>query len=187
MLQLFRSIFVLIFFLTFNCNLFANENSKHSMKHEEHMHDQSTMPGLQGKDTTEQEVNDLKTIFKNHYNISRKVVNIDNGIVTETISLNAEVREAILNHVSMMVTRMEEGRDPEVFIQSPTLSELFKYYDKIETEIEVTDYGVKLIQTSIDPVVVNLLQMHASEITDMVDRGMMAVHERMMTSNKYNN
>jgi len=32
--------------------------------------------------------------------------------------------------------------------------------------------------------VVKLLQKHAGEISDMVDRGMQAIHERMMRSAK---
>jgi hypothetical protein len=31
----------------------------------QHSHDEVNMPGLQGKDTSEKEVNDLKSIFKN--------------------------------------------------------------------------------------------------------------------------
>jgi predicted metal-dependent hydrolase len=142
------------------------------------------MPGLQGKDTTELEVNDLKNIFINHKKIERNVTNIPNGIKTVTLSTNPEVRQSIINHVSMMVTRMQENKNPEVIIQSPTLTELFKHYDKIETEIELTDTGVQIIQTSKDPEVVSLLQKHAAEISDMVERGMQAVHDRMMRSER---
>ena len=49
-----------------------------------HEHDEINMPGLQGKDTTDQEVNDLKEIFRFHEGISRRVTNVQNGIVTTT-------------------------------------------------------------------------------------------------------
>ena len=52
----------------------------------------------------------------------------------------------------------------------------------IETELELTEKGISIIQTSANEKVVALLQQHASEISYMVDRGMEAVHERMMTS-----
>ena len=149
-----------------------------------HEHDEVNMPGLQGKDTTDQEVNDLKNIFTNHKKITRNVTNVPNGIKTITFSQDEKVRESIINHVSMMTTRMAENKNPEVMIQSPTLTELFKYYDQIETELEVTDTGIAVIQTSENPEVVKLLQTHASEISDMVDRGMQAIHERMMRSAK---
>ena len=144
-----------------------------------HEHDEINMPGLQGKDTTDQEVNDLKEIFRSHKGISRRVTNVQNGIVTTTEAEDETLREAIVSHVSMMVTRLQEGRNPEVIIQSPTLDALFDFYDEIETEIEMTESGVKVIQTSSNPEVVRLLQTHAAEVSDMADRGMEAVHERM--------
>jgi len=144
------------------------------------------MPGLQGIDTTESEVNDLKTIFKNHKEIKRTVTNLDNGIKTETYSNNEEIRSAIVNHVTLMVTRIQENRNPKVMIQSPTLNKLFNNFDKIETSVELTNTGIAVIQTSEDPKVVNLLQTHASEINDMVEKGMRAIHERMMSSKKFN-
>ena len=160
------------------------KNGKGSSDHGHVDHDEVNMPGLQGKDTTELEVDDLKNIFINHKKIERNVTNIPNGIKTVTLSTNPEVRQSIVNHVSMMVTRMQENKNPEVIIQSPTLTELFKHYDKIETEIELTDTGVQIIQTSQDPEVVSLLQKHAAEISDMVERGMQAVHDRMMRSER---
>ena len=126
-----------------------------------HIHDEMTMPGLNGTDTTEIEVADLRTIFQQHMEIERRVTNLPNGISTFTASQNPAVRAAIVSHVSMMVTRLAEGRNPEVIIQSPTLDVLFQVHEEIETEIEVTDTGIDVIQTSSNPEVVNLLQTHA--------------------------
>ena len=162
----------------------GHKKLKHGHGHSEH--DEVNMPGLQGIDTTETEVNDLKKIFQNHKEIKRTVANIENGIKTETYSDNEEIRAAIVNHVTLMVTRIQENRNPKVMIQSPTLDVLFRYHDKIETEIELTDTGISVLQTSEDPKVVELLQKHAAEINDMVERGMRAVHERMMSSKKTN-
>ena len=161
-------------------------HKKHKHGHGHSEHDEVNMPGLQGIDTTEAEVNDLKTIFKNHKEIKRTVTNLDNGIKTETYSDNEEIRAAIVNHVTLMVTRIQENRNPKVMIQSPTLDKLFNNFDKIETSIELTDTGIAVIQTSEDPKVVKLLQTHASEINDMVEKGMQAIHDRMMSSKKTN-
>ena len=79
-----------------------------------------------------------------------------------------------------MIGRVEDGRDPQVFIQSPTLDILFERREKIATTIETTDEGIVVVQTSDDPEVVAALQTHAAEVSDMVDRGMQAVHEAMM-------
>lgn len=183
-----KKLSVIILFVLFSSALLAaNKEYKkmhesHHGSHGNHKHDEVNMPGLQGKDTTEAEVNDLKNIFKNHKKIKREVVNIENGIKTITESKDEKVRQSIIDHVTMMVTRMQEGKNPEVMIQSPTLTKLFDYYQEIDTEIELSDDGIALIQTSKNPKVVELLQKHASEINDMVDRGMQAVHERMRRS-----
>ncbi len=79
-----------------------------------------------------------------------------------------------------MIGRVEAGRDPQVFIQSPTLDILFERRDRIATEIELTDKGIVVVQTSDDPEVVAALQTHAGEVSDMADRGMEAVHKAMM-------
>jgi hypothetical protein len=179
-----------LFLLLFNSIQFLSaeemKHKKYKHGHGHGEHDEVNMPGLQGIDTTEAEVNDLKTIFKNHKEIKRTVTNLDNGIKTETYSDNEEIRAAIINHVTLMVTRIQENRNPKVLIQSPTLDKLFNNYDKIETSIELTDTGIAVIQTSEDPKVVNLLQTHASEINDMVEKGMRAIHERMMSSKNTN-
>ena len=157
--------------------------SQHHAQHlKHHEHDEVNMPGLQGEDITDQEVNDLKQLFQKHNEIKRLAENIPNGIITVTESDNEELRSSIVDHVTMMVTRLQEEKNPQVIIQSPTLHEIFKYYDEIETEIELTEKGISVIQTSENPKVVALLQQHASEISDMVDRGMQAIHERMMKS-----
>ena len=171
-------------FSTHNHHSMGSQNkSQHHAQHlKQHEHDEVNMPGLQGEDITDQEVNDLKQLFQKHNEISRLVENIPNGIITVTESDNEELRSSIIDHVTMMVTRLQEEKNPQVIIQSPTLHEIFEYYDEIETEIELTEKGISLIQTSTNPEVVALLQQHASEISDMVDRGMQAVHERMMAS-----
>lgn len=79
-----------------------------------------------------------------------------------------------------MINRVEEGDDPKIFIQSPTLDILFERRDQIKTEIETTEEGIVVVQTSDDLEVVKALHIHAAEVTDMANRGMQAVHESMM-------
>ena len=146
----------------------------------EHSHDEVNMPGLQGKDTTEDEVNDLKSIFRNHKQITRSVENLPNGIRTVTETKDDKLRDAVVSHVVGMVARIEEKRDPKIIIQSPTLDKLFEASDAIKTEVTMTDLGVEVTQTSKEPSVVKALQIHAAEVSDMAKRGMAAVHERMM-------
>src|SRR5210317_28616 len=93
-----KILFALFLLLFTSIQFLSAEEMKHKKyKHGHGEHDEVNMPGLQGIDTTETEVNDLKTIFKNHKEIKRTVTNLDNGIKTETYSNNEEIRSAIVN------------------------------------------------------------------------------------------
>lgn len=143
-------------------------------------HDMGVMPGLRGEDATDEESQELAIMFRAFPVIDRDVTNLPNGIRTVTRSSVPEVMEVLISHVVGMIARVEEGRDPKVFIQSPTLDILFERRDSIDTSIEVTDEGIVVVQTSPDPDVVAALQIHAQEVTAMSDRGMHAVHDMMM-------
>jgi len=143
-------------------------------------HDEVTMPGLRGLDATAAESGELAFMFRNFPGLNREVDLLDDGIRTYTWSDDPELAAVLVSHVGGMLQRVEEGRDPQVFIQSPTLDILFDRRDTITTGIETTDDGVWVTQTSTDPEVVAALQTHAGEVSDMAERGMQAVHELMM-------
>ena len=143
-------------------------------------HDMTSMPGLRGIDATPEESAELANMFNGFEMISRSVELLPNGIRTVTTSEDEDLMAVLVSHVSGMINRVEEGRDPQVFIQSPTLDVLFERNDSITSEIEVTEEGIVVIQTSDDPEVVAALQTHAGEVSDMADRGMEAVHDLMM-------
>ena len=126
-------------------------HSGHHMHHGgngQHQHDEVNMPMLNGKNTTQDEVAHMRTLFQQHPAITRDVKNIDNGIITTTLSDDPKVADALINHVAEMITRVEQGDNPEIPIQSPTLSILFEQGDSIETEIEIVENGVIVTQTS---------------------------------------
>ena len=137
------------------------------------------MPGLKGRDATDEESRELAVLFQNFRKLDRKVKNLPNGIVTLTTARNEALRDVLISHVVGMIDRVEEGRDPEIRIQSPTLDHFFVDNHLINTEIEVTDDGILVRQTSDDPYMVETLQEHAAEVTDMVDRCMLAVQHLM--------
>lgn len=143
-------------------------------------HDMVNMPGLRGLDATPRESFELEVMFRNFPGLNREVELLEDGIRTYTWSDDPELAAVLVSHVAGMTARVSEGRDPQVFIQSPTLDILFARGDTIATEIETTDTGVWVTQTSSDPEVVAALQTHAGEVSDMAARGMMAVHEMMM-------
>ena len=146
-------------------------------------HDEVNMPGLRGANATPEESAELAVMFRNFETITREVTNMPDGIRTVTVSSDDDVMAALVSHVVVMIDRVERGDDPEILIQSPTLDIFFARGDSIQTEIDVTDEGIVVVQTSNDPEVVAALHLHATEVTDMADRGMEAVHEAMMRRN----
>ena len=82
-------------------------HSSEKMHHAQHLsmdeHDEINMPGLQGEDITVQEIDDLKNLFQNHQEITRIVENLPNGIKTLTTTPNEELRESLVDHVTMMM------------------------------------------------------------------------------------
>jgi hypothetical protein len=117
-------------------------------------------------------------LVTNNQAITRTVVHLPNGIRTLTESSNPTVAGYITAHVASMEQRLEEG---EVFnLFSPTLPTLFENYDRIHSEFEYTPTGVAVVQTSDDPALVEALQAHAAEVTELVDEGMMAMMRGMM-------
>ena len=143
-------------------------------------HDEVNMPMLNGVDTTESEVSELKALFQNHKDITRSVELLPNGIKTLTETKDEELRAALVGHSAGMITRVEQGKNPQIPIQSLTLKTLFEGRDTIVTEIEITDYGIAIIQTATDPKVVAALQEHALEVSDLTERGMESVYQQMM-------
>lgn len=143
-------------------------------------HDEINMPGLRGLNASDEETAEIALLFRKFETLSRIVTNLPNGIRTETSSTDDAVREALISHVAGMIARVETGDDPQIMIQSPTLDIFFARGDRIESEIEVTETGIVVRQTSEDPDVVEALQVHAAEVTAMAERGMQAVHEMMM-------
>lgn len=143
-------------------------------------HDEATMPGLRGLDATPQESEELAVMFRSFDTLRREVEFLPNGIRTVTSSSDPDVMVALVSHVVGMIARVEEGRDPQIFIQSRTLDIFFARPEAIVTEIDLTDAGIVVVQTSDDPEMIAALHVHAGEVSDMAARGMQAVHEKMM-------
>ncbi len=143
-------------------------------------HDEVNMPGLRGRNATPEESNELAVLFRNFETITREVTDLPNGITTVTRSSDPEVMDQLVSHVIGMIARVENKDDPEILIQSGTLDIFFARGDEIDTDIAVTEDGIVVTQTALDPILVAALHEHAAEVTAMSDRGMAAVHEMMM-------
>lgn len=142
-------------------------------------HDEVNMPGLRGENATPEESAELAVMFRNFETITREVENLPNGIRTVTRSSDPEAMDALVSHVVGMIDRVGRLDDPQIAIQSPTLDIFFERGEGITSDIEVTDDGIVVVQTSEDPEVVAAMHTHAAEVTAMADRGMAAVHDMM--------
>jgi hypothetical protein len=168
--------------LAFGGLTFALAQSHGHMGHDTgmHDHDEGTMPGLIGENASAEESAEIALMFRNFDTITREVENLPNGIRTVTRSSDAAVMEALISHSIGMIDRVDQADDPKIRIQSPTLDIFFVQGNEIRSEIDITDNGLVVIQTSDNPEIVTALHTHAAEVTKMADRGMAAVHEMMM-------
>lgn len=143
-------------------------------------HDEINMPGLRGENASPAESAEIAVLFRGFETITRKVENLPNGIRTLTTSTDPAVMDALVSHSVGMIDRVADLNDPKIIIQSPTLDLFFLRGAAITSNVEMTDAGLLVIQTSDDPDVVAALQTHAAEVSAMAERGMQAVHEMMM-------
>lgn len=106
--------------------------------------------------------------------IDRTVTRLPNGITTLTESRDPGIAQDIQVHVARMTTRLNEGQEFNLF--STTLPVIFDKASVITTVVDYTLRGVRVTQTSSDPVAVQALQAHADEVTELVKEGRAAFH-----------
>jgi hypothetical protein len=140
----------------------------------------SGMMGMGHGSATPTEHSDIRDLFLNHDRIKRSVINLPDGIRTLTESDDPQLAKVIKDHVATMGSRVEEGRDPGLPIETDALHSIFRDKDKIKSTYEVTEKGMAVVQTSTDPKVVRELQEHAAQVSDLAARGMAAAHEATM-------
>ena len=125
------------------------------------------------------EMGDIHELIVNHDRIKRTVTNLPDGIQTLTESDDPKVAKYIQQHVASMDQRVSSQSDPGLPIESPALRTILRNGDKVRTIVQTTANGVIVTQTSSDPDTVMALQKHAAEVSDLVQRGMVAIHEAM--------
>lgn len=119
----------------------------------------------------------VRDMILGHERITRTVTNLPDGIKTVTESDDPQVAETIKAHVASMAQRLTEGRVFNLF--SPTLPVLFQNKDRIDTQVEMTDKGAIVTQTSTDKAVVAALQAHAVEVSELARDGQAAMMRGM--------
>ena len=142
-------------------------------------------PAMLGHDAeTIAQLRAVHELFLNHDRITRTVTNLPDGIRTVTESDDPRIAQLLKDHVVTMRQRVDTGNDPGLPIESEALHLIFQNYGKIETKVETTEKGMVVVQTSTDAETVAALQQHASEVTDFVKDGMVAMHRAMMKNGR---
>lgn len=114
-------------------------------------------------------------LLENHQKIRREVTVVENGVKTVTESDDPAVAAKIQEHVFAMKKRVEEKRPIRMWDQ--LFQAIFRHAGKIEMKVEKTDTGVKVTETSTDPLVAKLIQLHAEVVSGFVKRGFEEAHE----------
>lgn len=114
-------------------------------------------------------------LLDHHEAIRREVKELADGVETLTESDDPEVATKIQEHVAAMQRRMKDGRGLRFW--DPIFVALFDHYEKIEMNVENTDKGVRVIETSVHPFAVTLIKAHAVVVSKFVERGFDEAHE----------
>lgn len=118
----------------------------------------------------------IHSLLDHHQAITRRVVDRPDGVETWTGSDDPAVAALIREHVRQMDARLGSGRPIRRW--DPLFAEIFEHADAITMEIEDTETGVRVVETSDDPYVVRLIQQHAHRaVSEFAERGMDRAHE----------
>jgi len=115
-----------------------------------------------------------------HDRITRTVTVLRDGIRTTTESDDPGLSRLLQEHVAGMDRGAGDSSRQALPMESPALRTILRNMDKIHTTREITAKGIAVVQTSNDSATVVALQKHAAEVTDLVQRGMAAMHDAMM-------
>ena len=112
---------------------------------------------------------DFFFLLEHRDSIRRTVKNVPNGVETLTESDVADVASMIQTHVEAMYDRMEHVNP--IRMRDPIFREVFANANKIKLEVEHTDHGVRVKETSDDAYAVKLVQEHARVVSLWIKNG----------------
>jgi hypothetical protein len=125
--------------------------------------------GHAGDSQHDKDHQDFFFLIEHRDSIRRTVKNIPNGIESLTESDVAEVADMIQVHVEAMYDRVENGNP--IRMRDPIFRAIFANADKIKMNVEHTEHGVRVTETSTDAYVVKLLQEHAKVVSLWIKNG----------------
>lgn len=139
------------------------------------------MMGMHADSATMGEMAVIHELMQNHSRITRSVTNLPDGIRTVTESDDSLTADRIKQHVARMAVRVSAQDDPGLPMETAALRAIYRNGSGIVTRIDTTAKGMVVVQQSTDSATVAALQRHAAEVTELVRRGMAAMHDAMMS------
>ncbi len=136
-------------------------------------------PGMMGRGmmndpTFMADRNDFHFLLSNYKKLRRRVKMLPNGVETWTETNDPRLVPVLQRHVESMHRRIKEKRP--IRMMDPLFAEIFRHTEQIEMKIQRTPKGVHIIETSLDPYVVQLIQAHARVVSGFVNRGFAEAH-----------
>lgn len=125
--------------------------------------------GHAGDSQHQKDHQDFFYLIEHRDSIRRTVKNIPNGVETLTESDEDDVASRIQEHVEAMYDRLEKVNP--IRMRDPLFREVFANADKIKMEVEHTDHGVRVTETSDDAYAVKLIQAHAKVVSLWIKNG----------------
>lgn len=141
---------------------------------------QGMMRGLQRDTVAAAVMPVVHDLMMNHAKLRRTVLLLPNGVRTTTESDDSAMVIQLQKHVATTGVLVANGQDLNVPPASPPLRQLLQRGTLITRTVEHTTRGVVVTETAGDSLTISLLQAHAAEVTELVQRGMAAMHEQMM-------
>ena len=131
--------------------------------------------GGRGQNSHQGVMQDARTLVMNHGSLSRKVIEIPNGVRTISTTTDPAMVPVLQSHPREMDQHLSKGG--QVRNWDPFFAEIAKQHDKIEMTFKNLDNGIEVVSTSDDPEVVKLIRAHAYKVSEFVTRGRDAAHE----------
>ncbi|MCI2416087.1 hypothetical protein MOQ72_01505 [Saccharopolyspora sp. K220] len=113
----------------------------------------------------------IRDLLVHHQDIVRTVEHFSYGIRATTTSSNRDLAERIRTHAEQMKLRLQRGA--AIRQLDPLFAEIFAHHQLVDLQIERLPNGIRINETSSDPVTVMLLRQHAVRaVSEFVAKGM---------------
>lgn len=116
----------------------------------------------------------IHQLLGSHDKITRKVVELPDGIESWTTSSDPQIAATLPAHLEDMVTRMKQGQVIHGF--DPLFRKVFAAAGEIEVTVEPITGGIHVTERGKTPAAVAAVRAHAQLVSWMAERGMAEAH-----------